>query len=252
MKFIGKLLLTIVILIVVLFGAVYAMASIPKSIDVEYTEADYKSYMEKGGFVLLKPGEDPNAALEANPGMVIIEQPADLEDLLFTNFTCEGVKEINTTITPSEITAMVNSVTRNSDIFKDVKIGFTDEGTMIATGKLGPDIDKIIEQVPAAKPYKALINTLKGKPIYWEYSLERVNSNHFDGHTKSLSVGVIPVPLAQAGQGLTQAGSTINNMIKKFEGFSCDEFSISSEGMNFVGTIPQKIQYINDLNAFEQ
>lgn len=236
MKGFFKFIFGLVIVLAIVIGGLYVVLSLPKKVDVKWTAADLESYNRKVGASIGSQGI----------------KPAGMEDMLFGNFTSSGTLEVEGVVTPAEATAMVNSVLRDGSIFTDINMNFRDDGTMEVSGKLGPGVKDIFEMFPEAKKYidnpvvDFAMKAIEGRPIYWRCSIERIDNNTFDGHTEELRIGMIPIPLAQAGEGLTEAGSAINNLLGKMEGFSCDAFSIDSEGLHFKGTIPDKLQYVNE------
>lgn len=231
-KFIGVLILVVALLV----GGVYAAISVPKKVKTKWTEKDLLSYQEK----------THSAAVFANG------QPANLEDLLFNNFKTSGQIPVEGYLTASEITAMVNNVTRGQGLFENAAFAFNDDGTMEASGVIGAQVTELVQLFPELKKYEEYIALAEGKPIYWKYSLERINSTTFGGHTEELRVGQVPLPVSVVGGGLSDAGSAINNMVKKLDGFSCDEFYIDGKGMHFKGTIPERIEYIDKNNLPEK
>jgi len=235
LKIFLRILLIIILVPAILLGGLYALISLPKTVDVTWTEEDLKSYMAKAK-------ADINA--DGREGI----RPASLEDLLFDNFRATGSVPVEGVITSQEVTAMANTVVRGQGIFKDVRIKFRDDGTMEASAYIGADIEKITSLFPEVKKYERYIKMAEGKPIYWRYSLARVDDRKFDASTESLSIGRIPIPLKQVGSGLKDAGSALNNMVEKIDGFSCESLKINNEGFHFKGAIPDTLEYIEKEN----
>jgi hypothetical protein len=241
MKGFFKFLIGLIIVVALVIGGLYSAISIPKKVNVSWTEKDMKSYMSKAKAQIFDPsGKDPTI------------KPASMEDLLFNNFKATGSIPVEGVITSSEVTAMVNTVTRGTGLFKDLRLGFREDGTMEASAYIGPEIDKIVNLFPEVKPYENLIRMAEGKPIYMRYTLTRVGNKKFDAHTQELQVGQVPIPLAQAGDGLTKAGTTLNNMMAKIDGFSCEQLKIDKEGFHFKGSIPDKLEYVNPNNLLNK
>ena len=147
---------------------------------------------------------------------------------------------------------MVNNVSRGQELFTDARFNFNDDGTMEASGYLGPGVTELIQLFPELEKYEKYIAMAEGKPIYWKYTLTRVDENTFDGHTQELRLGQVPLPVSTVGPGLKDAGSAINNMVGKLDGFSCEEFYIDGKGMHYKGTIPERIEYIDEKNLLNQ
>lgn len=237
MKGFLKFILAIILIPVILLGGLYVFISIPKKVDVTWTEQDLNSYMEKT-HANIKPGS--NGSEET--------KPASLEDLLFNNFKAIGSIPVEGVVTSAEVTAVANSVIRGQGLFEDIRIGFRDDGTMEASGYIGPEVEKITNLFPEVKKYEEYIKMAEGKPIYWRYTLSRVDDKKFDASTVELRVGQVPLPLPQVRPGLKEAGSALNNMVKKIDGFSCEQLKIDSEGFHFKGTIPEKLEYVDPNN----
>ncbi|GEM_PF-2611435 len=237
MRLFLKIFLGLFLAIVLLLGGLYAAISIPTKVDVTWSEKDVQSYMKKAHVdIAAKAGSGTDAKSL---------KPASLDDLLSDNFKTSGEIEVQDVITSAEATAMINTVTRSNGIFEDVKMKFRDDGTIEASCYLGKNLDELVKLAPQAKKYESLIRPFVGKPIYWRYSLERVSDKKFDAHTLDLKAGLVPVPLGPARSGLTEAGSFLNDMVQKIDGFTCKQLSIDSEGFHFKGTIPKKLEYIN-------
>ena len=293
LKIFLKIVLALILVIVLILAGLYTAISLPKKVDVTWTEKDVQSYMQKAHVnisstigVNSKTGTDTNGSSDnsssgntnssnsnndssknsnssnsnssnsnnnssnsSNPNSVTIK-PASLDDLMFDNFKSTGKNAVDATVTSSEATAMINTITRGQALFKDVRMKFRDDGTIEASCYLGKAVDEIVKLVPQVEKYKYLIKPLEGKPIYWRYSLERVNDKQFDAHTLELKVGQIPVPLAPARAGLTDAGSFLNDMVEKIDGFTCEQLSIDSQGFHFKGTLPKKLEYIDPTNLY--
>lgn len=236
MKGFFKFIFGLIIVIAIIIGGLYVVVSLPKKVDVKWSAADLDSYNKKVGGRIGSEGA----------------KPAGMEDILFGNYTSSGTLEVEGVVTPAEATAMVNSVLRDGSIFTDINMNFRDDGTMEVSGKLGPGVEDIFEMFPEAKKYidnpavDLAMKAIEGRPIYLKCSIERVDNNTFDAHTEELRLGMIPIPLAQAGPGLDEVGSAINNLLGKMDGFSCEEFSIDSEGLHFKGTIPDQLQYVSE------
>ncbi|MDD5602857.1 MAG: hypothetical protein PHG48_02085 [Eubacteriales bacterium] len=223
----------LVLIVAVIAGGLYAAVSLPKKVDVTWTEQDLASYMQKARADIGTSGSTG----------------ASMEDLLFGNFKSTGAVAVNEVITSQEATAMANSVMRGQNLIEDPRLGFRADGTMEASGYIGTGVSGLAEIFPEIKPYEEFLKYAEGKPIYWRYSLTRVNNKKFDAHTEELRIGQIPIPLTQAGAGLVQAGTALNNMIARIDGFSCEALTIDEDGFHFKGTIPDKLEYIDKDNV---
>ena len=247
MKNFLKIVLGFLLVIVIILASLYIAISMPKKVNVTWSEKDVQSYMQKAHVVIAAINDSSGTGgTDGSTSKQI--KPASLDDLMFNNFISTGKIAVDDTVTSSEATAMINTVTRGQSLFKDVRMNFRDDGTIEASCYLGTAVDEIIKLAPQAEKYRNLIKQFEGKPIYWRYSLERVDDKKFDGQTLELRAGQIPIPLVVAEPGLKEAGSFLNDMVGKIDGFTCEQLSIDSQGFHFKGTLPEKLEYINTSN----
>lgn len=252
-----KLLIVLLVLIlipVLIIAGVYTAVSIPSKVDVTWTQQDLDSYMAKA-HADIQAGTAVNTSAtgsetdgskdstSADKGI-----PAAFEDLILDNFSSVGSIPVNDVVTSAEATAMINTVSRGNGLFEDVRMKFRDDGTIEASARIGKGIKKISALFPEAKKYENYIQMVQGKTIYWRYNMSRVDDKKFDAHTLELKVGQVPLPLPQARTGLKSVGTSLNNLIEKIDGFTCQDLKIDSAGFHFKGTIPDQLAAVKDEN----
>lgn len=219
-----KLLLGVVVVIGIIVAiAFYLISSPKKTIEVTYTTADFESYVAKGGITF----DDSHASME---------------DLFANNVTTTGVVPVDTVVTNEELTAVANMSMNDNSIVKDVIIKCTGDDQIEMSCVIG-DISPLVEQFPVLEKYEVFLNTLKNKPIYMSSTLfYNPSTGLFDGVTEELYVGKIKIPVNQANDSLRPAGTELNNILDNLDGFTVNEFSVTEEGFDFDGTIPEKIE----------
>lgn len=231
MKFLKGLLIfvvVIVIIIAVIVGGALIITGMPgKQIDVEWTEADYQSYLDKSG-------------------VVFPDEPATFEDMLSGDFIASGQMPIDTVITSEELTAVANKTLSDNSLMKDIKVKTNDDGTIETSCVIG-DLGPIIENFPELDKYKSVLNLIKNKPVYMKSSLDYDKSTGlFEGTTEELYVGLVKIPVNTVVDGLRDAGTAGNNTTMSLDGFSVNDFDVTGEGFDFDGTIPQTIEAIGN------
>ncbi len=224
MKGFFKFIIGLIIILVIAFIAIFILISSPKkNIDVSYTSEDFQSYVEKGG-------------------IVFDEKHASMEDIFANNIIVTGTTYVNTTITNEELTAVANQSMNDNSIVKDVKIKCNDNNEIEMSCVVG-DISPLINEFPFLEKYEAGLKLIENKPIYMNSTLfYDHNSREFGGVTSELYIGKVKIPVDQANDNLRPAGTQLNSMLKQINGFSVNDFQVSSEGFKFDGTIPQKIE----------
>lgn len=225
-KFIGIL----IILLVVVVGIGWYMISTPgKTVDITWQESDFESYIQKGG-------------------IDFSENHASMEDILAGNIQVTGTTDVNTLVTNSELTAIANKSMNGNSVMKDVKIKCVGDN-MIEMSAVTGDLSNLIEVFPELDKYEKYLKLGENKPIYMLSSLYYDDSTgRFEGYTEEIYVGKLKLPTQEANDNLRDGGDAINNMIKKLDGFEVKSFKVTSEGFQFDGTIPTKI---DSLGAFQ-
>lgn len=219
-----KKILTIILcaLLVVVVG-VFLLVTIPKRVNVTWTEADLTSYLAKG-------------KVNFN------ENRASVEDILTGDFVAVGVSVVNGTVTNAEASAIANAASKEAGFLKDIRIKFGDDGTVEASAQIGDNIDILISRFPEASKYKTYIDMVKGKTVYVKTTLERVGNKKFEAMIEQASIGRIPLPVGQLNGYMEQVGTEINATLARMSGFSAEEFSFDASGLNFKGSIPSELR----------
>lgn len=218
---IGLVVALLVPLVVV--GGVLLAVNGSKRVDVAWTEADFQSYLAKGG-------------------IIFSEDRASAEDILTGDFVSIGAVNIDTHVTNAELTAILNKAAKENSLLKDIRIKFRDDGRVEASAKIGDSLDMVFARYPQAKQYESYLNTFKGKTVYISGTLERVDNREFESWVEKAYVGLIPLPVGQTNSYLEVIGTEINNILARMDGFSAEEFSFDSTGVYFKGQVPKEIK----------
>ncbi len=235
MKFFKGLLIFIIVIVViiaVIVGGALLVTSLPtKQIDVEWTEADYQSYLDKSG-------------------VVFPDEQASMEDMLSGNFIATGQVSVDAVVTNEELTAVANKALNDNSIMKDVKIKCNEDGTLETSCVIG-DLGPIIENFPELEKFQGVLKLIKNKPVYMKSTLVYDKSTGlFEGITEELYVGKIKIPINTVLSGLTEAGSAGNSSMLNLDGFSVNDFAITGDGFDFDGTVPQSIESAGEMAGF--
>lgn len=218
-----KFVIVLLVLLLVVVGGGYLLLNGKKTVNVNWTEADLNSYLAKG-----------NITLNQNS--------ASVEDIISGNFVAVGTSRIEGRVTNAELTAILNTVSKQAGVLKDIRVKFGDDGKVEATARISDNLEPLFQEFPEAKAYETYINTLKGKYVYFKGSLERVNNEKFEAWVDQASVGLIPLPTGQVNTYMTQVGTEINSILSRINGFSAEQFSFDSSGLYFKGTVPKEIR----------
>ncbi|MBN2853455.1 MAG: hypothetical protein JXQ23_12035 [Clostridia bacterium] len=218
-----KFIIGLVILVVVIVAVMYFLISTPaKEVKTEYTIEDFQSYLEKGGIDF----DDSHASAE---------------DFFADNVICSGQVTVDTVVTNAELTAVANMAFNDNSVMKDVNIKCLGNDELEASCVIG-DLTPLISQFPVLKQFEAGLKLIQNKPVYMKSTLFYDQSTGlFDGVTEELYVGRIKIPVNTANDSLRPGGTALNDAIKKLDGFSVNEFKVTSDGFQFDGTIPEKI-----------
>ena len=218
-----KILMVLLSALLVVVVGVFLMVSMPKRVDVKWTEADLTSYLAKG-------------KINFN------DNRASVEDILTGDFVAVGSSIVEGTVTNAEACAIANAASKETGFLKDIRIKFGDDGRVEASAQIGDNIDLLISRFPEASKYKTYIDMVKGKSIYIKTTLERVDNKNFEAVIEQASIGRIPLPVGQLNSYMERVGTEINAKLARMKGFSAEEFSFDSAGLYFKGSIPSEIR----------
>jgi hypothetical protein len=221
-----KILIALLVLLLVVVAGSYYLINGAKTVDVEWTEEDFQSYLAKGN-------------------INFTENRTSVEDFILGNFSSVGVSQVETHVTNAEITAILNKAAKEYGVLKDIRVKFRDDGRVEASAKIGDNLDMIFQRYPEARGYESYLNTFKGKNVYFRCTLERVNNQQFDGVMEAASIGLIPLPIGPVNSYLERMGTEINSNLSRLEGFSAEEFIFDSSGLFYKGTIPKEVKVLN-------
>jgi len=227
MKFIKgvlKLVIAMLIVLAIILGVGWFLVSTPHTkLDTTWTEEDLQSYIDK-------------LEIEFN------EEHASMEDIFAGNFVTEGVVEIDTVLTSSELSAIANMSTNQNSIMKDINVKCLGNDTVEVTGVTG-DLTNLITVFPQLEEFRNYFELGKNKPIYMKSTLfYDETTQKFGGTTKEMYIGKIKMPIDEANNNLRKGGTLLNDMVKSLDGFSVKSFEVTEEGFQFNGTIPKEIR----------
>jgi len=218
-----KILWIVLLIPLVAVAVVFTMLTIPKGVNVKFSDADLQSYVAKGGIVLN-------------------DQSASFEDIFVGKFQSVGVKRVDVTITSAEVTAILNETLKANSVVKNIRIRFTGDNTVEASATITNDFSQIFALVPDAKKYEGYMNTFKGKSLYVKSVLTQGTSALFESKFVALSIGSMPLPVDQANSYGTMLGTAVNQALAKVPNFKVESFKIDASGLHFKGTIPQEVR----------
>jgi len=218
-----KTLIIILCALLVVAAGMFLLLTVPKRVNVKWTEADLTSYLAKAK-VNFK------------------EDRASVEDILTGDFVAVGVSKVEGTVTSAEISAIANAASKETGFLKDIRIKFGDDGKVEASAQIGDNLDILISRFPEASKYKTYIDMAKGKTVYIKTSLERVGNKKFEAVIEQASIGRIPLPVEQLNSYMERVGTEINATLARMNGFSAEEFSFDTSGLYYKGSIPSEIR----------
>ena len=137
-----KILMVLLSALLVVVVGVFLMVSMPKRVDVKWTEADLTSYLAKG-------------KINFN------DNRASVEDILTGDFVAVGSSIVEGTVTNAEACAIANAASKETGFLKDIRIKFGDDGRVEASAQIGDNIDLLISRFPEASKYKTYIDMVK-------------------------------------------------------------------------------------------
>ncbi len=219
-----KLLLILVLLPVLILAAGYYLLNASKEVDVEWTEADFDSYVEKSGITY----DGTNATL----------------DQMFLNeFRGVGEMEIDVFGTHEEITARLNKAVPPDGLVQNPRVRFRDDGKIEFSCTIGDNFETIYRRYPETRNYESIIEMSAGRSLYFVQELSlKEDKQGFDARFTEFYVGVIPIPVGTANTYGGDIGAEADHLINSIAGFSAEEFYFDNEGMYFKGTVPEKIE----------
>lgn len=204
-------------------GAVLVVTGLPtKEIDVQWNEGHWESYLEK-------TGADYTSA------------HASAEDMVANNINESGVVPVDNTFLNEELSAAANKTTNDNSVMKDIIIKCNSDGTVEAAFIVG-SLKEIMESNATLEKYSFIAGLIKNRPVYLKSSLKyNKGSGKFEGETSEVRIGKIKVPISWVAFGIEDAGAAANKTLSGLEGFSINSFLVISDGMEFSGTLPEKV-----------
>ncbi|MFA6512185.1 MAG: hypothetical protein WCV86_03625 [Patescibacteria group bacterium] len=199
--------LGVVIVVLIVLVAVSGLYSIPllsdlfgagnpKDLGVTYTEQDVASAEKKLLFNLKGTSEGYS---------------------LFSNMEYEGSKDVDQTLTSSELTAFANTYIPDNDLFSNMQLKVRDGGMEVSLH---------------VTPY---INA----PVYIAGDIAKASEKGIALDLTALKVGLLPIPGNILQQVEDFAEGVINDRMQDIDGFTIETLEFTDDGIVFTGTHPK-------------
>ena len=251
MKAFFKFIVVLVVIALIVAGAGYAVLSFGRKANVDWEQQDLDSMMSKTG--------------------VKVSNVSDLtvENVSSGNFKVKGTRQVDTSLTSEEFSAMVASANDESGALKDFRINFLDDGELELSFKLPPNISEILEDwgvldlLTKNDPgftllsitggsvisltdslIKYLSNLVENKPIYARGTLEKTGYNQVSVSIEEIRVGFIPLNRSTVDTVEEKTELFVNTFITSQNGFRIEELRIENGKIYYKGTLPSEIEGI--------
>lgn len=204
-------------------GAVLVVTGLPtKDIDVQWNEDHWESYLVKSG-------------------AEYTSSHASAEDIVANNINESGVVPVNATFISEELSAAANKTTNENSVMEDIIIKCNSDGTVEASCVIG-SLKEIMESNPSLEKYSFIAGLIKNRPVYLKSSLDyEESSGRFKGDISEFRIGILKIPVSWVAFGIEDAGAATNKTLTGLDGFAVDSFKVTSTGINFIGSLPKKV-----------
>lgn len=227
MKLLQFIFSLIILVIVGLFVLGYFLIGKPKDLGVRYTKEEYKTYVQK-----------------AQTEVVPVKGPrSPAESIVYS-----GKKDLKQSFTQEEISARINYAMWKYMPVANTQVRINSDGSVEFSGNVIMNrLPGFIEregmgQYTMADVEKGLkyIKFLKFNfPLYVKFN-GAVASNNLALSIQQMTVGKFNVPLTTVHANET-ATSVYNSVVSKVNGLSVKSVTFSDRGMQFDGTVPEKM-----------
>ncbi len=250
MKILIKLGIVLVSLVVLLFGGIYFIFNTGKQVQVEWTENDLSSGLEKSK-VLIGDLEEIN-----------------LSTLAENNFSTSGTNEIEDYFTSEEMSALLSTANINGPI-KNINVSFGENNNGEVSFVLsetftdflreqgmieryvGPvvyaaEIQDYVDNTPSGFSVTEIIigyitNLVNRSPVYATGELYRDSENTVRININSLRVGRISLPQDTIRKVEYETLRVVNTIISPENGFHIEELHIKDGKFHYKGTLPAEV-----------
>jgi hypothetical protein len=157
----------------------------------------------------------------------------------------EGKKEIKTSLTQEEITALSNNSPYKYNPFKNAQVKINEDGSVEASAIL--KVETIFQLANSMgysgeevrKQMEKYNIPIKDIPVYAK-ATGYVKNNEVTMNISKAKVGRIPLPSFIIEQATPQVISAAEGLANSFPGFNAKSMTFEKGKMNFEGTIPEK------------
>lgn len=211
-----KFLVVLLVIGIAAAGGAYYALNTTKSVDVQWTEKDYQSYLQKVG------------AAPAGSNAVKTSKPFP----------------VNTAFTSAEISAMLSKENEKTNgPVKDVKVRFLPNNELEASFVTTEKMKKYIPQGELAK-YKIAENMIAGRPVYAKMKIEKASPKTIKLSLQDAAVGRVSVTQDQMKQAEGAITSIVNSRLQKLNNFSMNDLKIGDNSAQLNGNLqsaPRKL-----------
>jgi len=216
-----SLIVGILLVILLIFGG-KSLIKLFQPKPVEPTQADIESFYEKAGI------QNENYTVSA-------------EELLFSMYTSEGQVALSEQFTSEEITGAIQDASKEKDVFRDISVKFIGPNQVEVVTTVGDQIEKIYALSPELKNFSGIIDRFKDQPILYRGEVTYDSVNGVQLVPDKFKVGMIALPKTVVAENKEIFEEVLNTTINRIEGLSIENLSISENGLDFEGTIPESL-----------
>jgi hypothetical protein len=219
MKF---LIFIIIILSLGYFGFRYLTSGSPRDLGVKYTEADRASAYTNNGVesIAVTPGQE-------NPGGI----------------KYEGQKEVKTSFSSAEISALNNSVKWVNYPISNIQIKINPDGTGEASGTL--DVKKILSWVSFTHPVKEIESKVEQyhigfNPPFYLKGKVTVTNNKVSLVPQTIEVGRITIPQNVVSENIAPIETFAEDRLNAIPNLKIRSLNLDGGKVNLDATYPEK------------
>lgn len=243
-----KVILGLIIIIALVLGGGFFALSTGKTVNVEYSEADYTSALTKSSVAIADIKE------------------INLIALATKNYTTTGENEIDTRFSNAEMSAIIDMANAEGGPISDFRVSFNGGNSGEISFKLTDTfLDFIKEQNMISLPNNSHAHNLKwlpvvsagdisdtvinfitnvaaNKPVYASGSLSRTSDKSVSVNISSLKVGQISMSAEVVARVETEVVNFVNRVLSSTNGFTIEELRVEDGALYYKGTLPAEIQ----------
>jgi hypothetical protein len=243
-----KFFLILLIIVIIVIGGGIAVLSLGKSVDIEWTEADYSNAIDKTEVKI----DDIHTI--------------NLFAIARNEFQTKGINDITTTFTNAEMSALISKANETEGPISDFKVGFIGNDSGEISFKLTDAFADFLksenflasEKTPSIAYLQTLgiINSpatlnskiveyvtafVADKPVYATGELSRTSTKSLTVRIDSLQVGLMPMNEEVISRVETGVEQFVNRFISSVDSFTIEELRVENGKLYFKGTLPAEI-----------